>query len=177
LPPQRHDLTATGPSTASDPARLLNPKRTTDVLPKPDNCKSYRHEACTKKGCRQHIGRELLLKTSHAQPGVDLHRPVPRGAPCSSASMRVDVRRGGHARVSLRRANRNMAQIFMGELRVGLPQFLIAVGRRSPRGEAGESHLKLCLPSPVRVARKVLMDSRLTSFFCPRRKGSRRGKK
>ena len=44
MPPQRHDLTATGPSTASDPARLLNPKRTTDVLPKPDNCKSYRHE-------------------------------------------------------------------------------------------------------------------------------------
>ena len=42
MPPQRHDLTATGPSTASDPARLLNPKRTTDVLPKPDNCKSYR---------------------------------------------------------------------------------------------------------------------------------------
>jgi hypothetical protein len=43
--PQRHNGMPTGPSTASDPARPLNPKRTTDVLPKPDNCKSYRHRA------------------------------------------------------------------------------------------------------------------------------------
>jgi hypothetical protein len=35
-------LIPAGASTASDPARPLNPKRTTDVLPKPDNFKSYR---------------------------------------------------------------------------------------------------------------------------------------
>jgi len=34
-----------GPSTASDPPRPLNPKRTNDVLRKPDNCKSYGQRA------------------------------------------------------------------------------------------------------------------------------------
>src|SRR6516165_1208769 len=34
-------LIPAGPSTASDPPRPLNPKRTNDVLRKPDNCKSY----------------------------------------------------------------------------------------------------------------------------------------
>ena len=44
MPPwQRPNLIPAGPSTASDPDKLLNPKRTTDVLRKPDNCKSYRH--------------------------------------------------------------------------------------------------------------------------------------
>src|SRR6516225_1795921 len=36
-------LIPAGPSTASDPPRPLNPKRTNDVLRKPDNCKSYGH--------------------------------------------------------------------------------------------------------------------------------------
>src|SRR6516165_7670385 len=39
-------LIPAGPSTASDPPRPLNPKRTNDVLRKPDNCKSYGQQAC-----------------------------------------------------------------------------------------------------------------------------------
>ena len=38
-------LIPAGPSTASDPPRPLNPKRTNDVLRKPDNCKSYGQRA------------------------------------------------------------------------------------------------------------------------------------
>ena len=68
MPPQRHDLTATGPSTASDPARLLNPKRTTDVLPKPDNCKSYRQaQSKQRKALTIAADEDKVIKYRHNQ--------------------------------------------------------------------------------------------------------------
>jgi hypothetical protein len=45
----------------------LNPKRTTDVLPKPDNCKSYRHRLGLPSIGELPLGRQKVLRASFDQ--------------------------------------------------------------------------------------------------------------
>ena len=70
-------LMPAGPSTAPDPARPSNPKRTTDVLRKPDNSKSYRQRVASSADVafyfaearrRQTERRPLLYQTLNQKP-------------------------------------------------------------------------------------------------------------